>query len=559
MKLTHKLFIGFGGAAFISLIIGVVGLFAIIKETETIKRVLTSDVPSLKIAHELKIEGLNHRRFEKDFFLNIGNQEKMKECKGKFDKKSESLLEKLKQIENLLKKDEHAPKDSLSVAAKALDYYTKYRKGFENVTEATLKDPSITPQQANKLMMPFKDHIYIFESSLDEIIKITETMMGESSKTADKLGHSSRNLILTFLVTGVLACIICGILISQNIKKGLNALTGQINEVSKGNIKPVSGTSGKDEISLVRIEFNEFINKLRSLIQDIINNSCSLNESSVKLSDVSKLVVNGSEEIHAATRALIGSADAMNTNMSTISAAMDQSTSNAGVIASASGEMASTVNEISKNSENARTITEKAVKQVSVASADIEKLGLAANQITKVTEAISDISEQTNLLALNATIEAARAGESGKGFAVVANEIKELARQTSEATLDIKKQVEGIQISTDTAVKVIKTISEVIVEINDIVSTIAASVHEQSATTGEIASSISHVSDGINEVNEKLADNSAASGEVTKKIGDISVATNNIKANSTTIEQNSVELGILSKKLSDMVAWFSID
>lgn len=64
-----------------------------------------------------------------------------------------------------------------------------------------------------------------------------------------------------------------------------------------------------------------------------------------------------------------------------------------------------------------------------------------AQDISKVTEVITEISEQTNLLALNATIEAARAGEAGKGFAVAANEIKELAKQTAEATKEIKIKV----------------------------------------------------------------------------------------------------------------------
>ncbi len=78
----------------------------------------------------------------------------------------------------------------------------------------------------------------------------------------------------------------------------------------------------------------------------------------------------------------------------------------------------------------------------------IEKLGRDILEINKVTEAINEISDQTNLLALNATIEAARAGEAGKGFAVVANEIKELAKQTSGATHEIKQHIDSIQNST---------------------------------------------------------------------------------------------------------------
>ena len=66
-------------------------------------------------------------------------------------------------------------------------------------------------------------------------------------------------------------------------------------------------------------------------------------------------------------------------------------------------------------------------------------------KIGNVVSLIQDIAEQTNLLALNATIEAARAGEAGKGFAVVANEVKELAKQTAQATGEIAEKVSAIQ------------------------------------------------------------------------------------------------------------------
>ncbi len=73
----------------------------------------------------------------------------------------------------------------------------------------------------------------------------------------------------------------------------------------------------------------------------------------------------------------------------------------------------------------------------------------------------------------NSTIEAARAGELGKSFAVVANEIKELARQTAEATEDIRLKIEGIQTATEITVKDISGIETIIAQINDIVGTIS--------------------------------------------------------------------------------------
>ena len=81
------------------------------------------------------------------------------------------------------------------------------------------------------------------------------------------------------------------------------------------------------------------------------------------------------------------------------------------------------------------------IRELSQAVQTIEQqvggLQSALEGVAQVAGGISVIAKQTNLLALNATIEATRAGEVGRGFAVVAEHVKELAKQTAEATAEI--------------------------------------------------------------------------------------------------------------------------
>ena len=136
----------------------------------------------------------------------------------------------------------------------------------------------------------------------------------------------------------------------------------------------------------------------------------------------------------------------------------------------------------------------------------MEKLGISSAEIGEVIKLITSIAEQTNLLALNATIEAARAGEAGKGFAVVANEVKELAKQTGDATEDIAGKVTAIQADAQAAGTAIAGITEVIGRINELQASIASAVEEQTATTDEIARSVNEAASGATEIASNLQD-----------------------------------------------------
>ena len=196
-----------------------------------------------------------------------------------------------------------------------------------------------------------------------------------------------------------------------------------------------------------------------------------------------------------------------------VAAATEEATASVQTVAAASEQLLSAINEISQKVEESAGFTRQAVSRAQATNVTVEGLAESAKKIDNVVKMIQDIAWQTNLLALNATIEAARAGDAGKGFAVVAAEVKNLADQTSKATVEISEQISNMQTNTQDAVKAIKDISGQIGQINQISESIAAAVEEQSASTKEIALNVRQASTGTQEVAKNIVEVSRASSE----------------------------------------------
>jgi methyl-accepting chemotaxis protein len=393
-----------------------------------------------------------------------------------------------------------------------------------------------------------------------EITGRSTRTVGDITAMSNSLSSRTRNLFVIGAIAGFV--LVLGILLlnARSILKLLGgepaAMVALAKRIADGDLTPTNSVNNvPGSLQATLQEMNE---KLRGLIGNVVEQVRTLQSTSTELARAAENMTGGAE--HSASRAdtVAAATEEMSANMGTVTMASEQAAQNVNVVAIAMEEMTAAVQEIAENTSKARSMTRDAVNYAKGSSEKVNRLGLAAEEISKVTEVITEISEQTNLLALNATIEAARAGEAGKGFAVVANEIKELARQTAQATWEIKAKIESIQSSTDETVVEITEISAVINNVNELVSTIAAAAEQQSVTVKDISHNVNDAASGISEVNENVAQATAVAGEIARDIADISQATGEAKKGCLRLQENSRELQDIATSISRETGRFDL-
>ncbi|MFF7062621.1 methyl-accepting chemotaxis protein [Pseudomonas sp. NPDC008258] len=200
--------------------------------------------------------------------------------------------------------------------------------------------------------------------------------------------------------------------------------------------------TGHNETALLAGWFNQFLGTIHGMVSRMVTTSGELQHTSANSLKVA------SDMSDAAAR--------QRQAVEMVSTAFNEMVATANEVARACGEAANHVDnghtqvcDGSLRMNDATASIARLSENLSLSGEAVAALQVHSSQINVIVETIRSIADQTNLLALNAAIEAARAGAQGRGFTVVADEVRALAKRSSDATGEIGQLLAGLTVKTD--------------------------------------------------------------------------------------------------------------
>lgn len=367
---------------------------------------------------------------------------------------------------------------------------------------------------------------------------IAEIDEAEAFETANTLINLSTGIVVA--VSVIISFI--GIFIAKNISGPIVQAVSIAQRVSSGDLTATVVVNQSDELGLLQQAMQEMIAKLKNMIEHISSSAAQQAIASQELSSITELT---------------------NTNVARQHQATEQ-------VATAINEMSESIDDVTKNTSEASDAADTSTKLVNISTIavneTIKQILQLSDDITKSKSLIDDvqtgtadianilvtikgIADQTNLLALNAAIEAARAGEQGRGFAVVADEVRNLAQNTQNSTVEIEKMIKSLEINVSAA-------TESMIAGTEQAQLIVDKTNEVTHSLAEVQSSVSMISDMNIQISTATQQQSTVARDINQQateISNISIATGE---STKEISSASNELAALAVELTNQVQSF---
>lgn len=354
------------------------------------------------------------------------------------------------------------------------------------------------------------DTYSLWDSTLDELEAILQNRY-------DRL-INQQNLAITLSSLAALLAFLFGFYVMRQLSVPLTNLVEAAKHLAGGDLTTRVPTLYHDEVGQLGQAFNQMAESFQELIGQLQWAGIQLTTSTTEISAAAKEQEATVVQQEATAKQIAVTAKEISTT---------------------AREFARTMNDVSNTAEKTSSLAssgkaglnqmEHIMHQMVEASGNIASklavLNEKAGNITSVITTITKVADQTNLLSLNAAIEAEKAGEHGRSFAVIAREIRRLADQTANATLDIEKMVTemvsavsagvmGVDKFSEeihTGVKQVSTVSEQLTKIIE-------QVQQQTSSFENVNQGMQAQSLGAEQINESILQLTEAAQQTTTSI-----------------------------------------
>ena len=280
------------------------------------------------------------------------------------------------------------------------------------------------------------------------------------------------------------------------------------------------------------------------MVKSIAESTLQLTQTVAQVSQITDETINSAKRQQIESDSVVSAIEQMSLSVNEVadSAASTATSAKQAESQTQSGE--STV----KDNRDAIQLLSSEVANATIVVQDLEK---ESGGISKILDAINTVSEQTNLLALNAAIEAARAGEHGRGFAVVADEVRGLAQQAHESTVQIQKLTVSLQDKALHAVSVMETGQQ------HAEASVSRAI-EVGNSLSQISQSISSISQMSQSIAKSTESQTLVTNEMTSNLRNIDSIANVTAQGAVKIDQSVEELNTQIKILEGLVTQFKV-